>query len=190
MQIGKTLYIQNRKAWRAWLRKHHASEPEIWLVYYRKDSGKPRIAYEEAVEEALCYGWIDSIEKSIDAERFAQRFSPRRKTSVLSEPNRERLRKLIRQKKMTKAGLEAVAHVFDPKKDARAGKIVVPAYIQQALKAQPGAWKYFQQFPDSYKRIRIAYIESQKKHGKAQHHTALRNFVTKTAQGKRIGFRI
>src|SRR5919106_655260 len=110
----KTLYTADRREWRRWLRQNHRNEPEIWLVYYRKDSGKPRISYNDAVEEALCFGWIDSVLRKIDDERFAQRFSPRRPTSALSQMNRERIRKLIGQKKMTKAGLDAIAHAFDP----------------------------------------------------------------------------
>jgi uncharacterized protein YdeI (YjbR/CyaY-like superfamily) len=78
MEIGRTLYITNRKAWRAWLAKNHAREKEIWLIYYKKHTGKPRIPYDDAVEEALFYVWIDSIIKRVDDERIAQRFSPRR----------------------------------------------------------------------------------------------------------------
>ena len=117
MNIGKTLYVSERKAWRAWLAAHHKAEKEIWLIYYRKGTGKARISYDDAVEEALCYGWIDSTLKSLDEERFAQRFSVRKNTSVLSQPNRERVYRLIAAKKMTKAGLAAIAHVFDPAKD-------------------------------------------------------------------------
>src|SRR2546425_13099589 len=94
MKLGKTYYTKNRRGWRAWLAKHHRTAPEIWLIYYKKDSGKPRIPYNDAVEEALCYGWIDSILKPVDADRYAQRFSPRRPRSRLSEMNRERVRRL------------------------------------------------------------------------------------------------
>jgi uncharacterized protein YdeI (YjbR/CyaY-like superfamily) len=95
MRFGKTFYAKTRKQWRAWLAKHHKTAPDIWLIYYKKDSGKPRVPYGDAVEEALCYGWIDSIMKPIDARRYAQRFSPRRPTSQLFEMNRERVRRLI-----------------------------------------------------------------------------------------------
>ena len=78
MDIGKTLYVTDRKQWRSWLAKNHTKAKEIWLIYYRKSSGKKRIPYNDAVEEALCYGWIDSIMKSIDEKSFAQRFSPRK----------------------------------------------------------------------------------------------------------------
>jgi len=114
MNLGKTLYVTDGREWRSWLSKHHSTEKEIWLVYYRKDSGKPRIPYNDAVEEALCYGWIDSTLKKIDQERFAHRFSPRRPTSKLSEMNKERIRRLIAKKRMTAAGLSAIQHVFAP----------------------------------------------------------------------------
>src|SRR6516225_11121505 len=78
MRISNTLHVANRDEWRAWLAKHHASETEIWLIYYKKSSGQPRIPYDHAVEEALCFGWIDSIVKRIDDDQFAQKFTPRR----------------------------------------------------------------------------------------------------------------
>src|SRR5512135_236356 len=100
MNLGKTLYVTTRNKWRRWLAKNHDKELEIWLVYYRKDTGKPRISYDDAVLEALAYGWIDSTIKKLDDERFAQRFSPRRSTSVLSQMNKERVRELIKNGKM------------------------------------------------------------------------------------------
>ena len=75
MNVGKTFYARNRREWRAWLARHKTA-PEIWLIYYKKHSGKPRVSYNDAVDEALCYGWIDSILKPIDADCYAQRFSP------------------------------------------------------------------------------------------------------------------
>jgi len=156
MEITKTLYVTNRKDWRKWLAKNHQKQKEVWLVYYRKNSGKPRILYDDAVLEALCYGWIDSTAKKIDTESFAQRFSPRRKSSILSQMNKERIRELIKEKKMTRAGLEAVAHVFNPKTD-QTEKFKIPADILKALKANKDAWKHFQKMPAPYQRIRIAY---------------------------------
>ena len=78
MEIGNTLYVSERTVWRAWLEKHFDTEVEIWLIYPKKDAGKPRILYNDAVEEALCFGWIDSIVKSLDEESSVQRFSPRK----------------------------------------------------------------------------------------------------------------
>lgn len=182
-----TLYVTTRRAWRAWLAKHHRTAPDVWLVYYRKESGKPRISYDDAVLEALCYGWIDSTVKKIDAERFAQRFSPRTRTSKLSQMNLERARRLVAEKKMTKAGLAAIAHLYDPAKDAT-GPLVVPPDILAAIKADRAAWANFRRLPEAYKRIRIAYIDSRRRHGDEMFRRALGHFVAMTVKGKRIGF--
>jgi uncharacterized protein YdeI (YjbR/CyaY-like superfamily) len=159
MELGKTLYLTNRKAWRSWLIKNHNKEKEIWLIYYRTSSGKKRISYNDAVEEALCFGWIDSILKNINKEQFAQRFTPRRKTSVLSELNKERIRKMIKEKKMTKDGLNAVKHVFDKNQDKK-NKFTIPKDILIHLKKNKIIWKNFQNFSKSYQRVRISWIDS------------------------------
>src|SRR5579872_2165348 len=104
----KTLYLTNREEWRAWLAKHHAAETEVWLIYYKKQTAKPRIPYEHAVEEALCFGWIDSIVRRIDDERFAQKFTPRRDRTKWSLSNKQRMQILIREGRMTQAGLAKI----------------------------------------------------------------------------------
>jgi uncharacterized protein YdeI (YjbR/CyaY-like superfamily) len=186
MELGKTLRAGSRKDWRAWLEKNHAREKEIWLVYYRKSSGKPRITYDDAVEEALAYGWIDSIQKGIDSERFAQRFTPRRPGSTLSEPNRQRILKLIKEKKMTPAGLSAVAGVFD--KDVAKGEpLTISQDVLKAIKSDPAAWENFKGLPEGYKRIRIAFIEGRRRHGVEMFRKSLDHFVRMTAKNKRFG---
>lgn len=186
MKLGKTLYAADRGAWRAWLAKNHGSETEIWLIYYRKETGKPRISYNDAVEEALCYGWIDSTVKSLDGERFAQRFSVRKGTSTLSQMNKERVRRLIKQKKMTKAGLDAIAHAYDPAKDNEED-FEIPPDILKSLKANKQAWENFQKFPQYYQRARIEYIATRKRHSQEMFDRALNHFIDMTAKGKRIG---
>ncbi len=186
VDLGKTLYVTERKSWRRWLAKNADKEKEIWLVYYRKETGKPRIAYDDAVEEALCYGWIDSTQKKLDDERFAQRFSPRKPSSRLSQANKERIRKLVAQKKMTEAGLAAVAHAFDTA-DEETNPPIAPD-ILAALQADPQVWKNFQNFPGTYKRIRIAYIESRRRHGQEAFERSLRNLISKTAKNERFGY--
>jgi uncharacterized protein YdeI (YjbR/CyaY-like superfamily) len=187
MEIGKTLYVTNRKEWRAWLAKNHDKEQEVWLIYYRKETGKPRIKYDDAVEEALCYGWIDSTAKKLDDERFVQRFSPRRKNSRLSQANRERIDKLIEQEKMTPAGLAAIAHVYRPNTEIH-GSFVIPPDILKPLKANKQAWDNFQKFPETYQRIRIAYIDSRRRHSREMFEKSLNHFIKRTAMNKRIGF--
>ena len=105
MDIGETLLVTSRQEWRAWLAQHHANHKEIWLVYYKKTSGKVGITYEESVEEALCFGWIDGAIKGIDAETYAGRFTPRRPKSPWSESNRSRVARLMQEGRMTEAGL-------------------------------------------------------------------------------------
>ena len=186
MEIGKTLYITKRSKWRAWLSKHHATAPDIWLIFYKVSSGKPRISYDDAVLEALCFGWIDSIVKKADDDSFVQRFSPRKSTSVLSQMNIERIRELIKEKKMTPAGLTAISHTFDPK--APPPKFETPPKILSVIRKNPAAWKNFQNLPVSYKRIRIAYIESRKRHGTGMYHKALKHFIKMTSENIRLGF--
>src|SRR5947208_16737603 len=108
-----TLYVTNREGWRAWLETHHATAPEVWLIIYKKQTGQASIGYEEAVEEALCFGWIDSQARTLDAERYAQKFSPRKNGSNWSESNRRRVRRLIAAGRMTPAGLAKVTFPLD-----------------------------------------------------------------------------
>ena len=182
MKLGKTIYVTHKKDWRSWLKKNHNKEKEIWLIYYNKSSGKPRISYNDAVDEALCYGWIDSTIKKIDHKSFAQRFTPRRPKSILSEMNKERIRRLIAQKRMTKKGIGAVSHAFD--KDE---KFIIAKDILHAIKENIDAWKHFQSFPEGYKRVRIGYIESQRRHSKEAMQKSLNNFIKKTAKNKKFG---
>jgi uncharacterized protein YdeI (YjbR/CyaY-like superfamily) len=105
MDIGETLLVTSRQEWRAWLTQHHADRKEIWLIYYKKTSGKTGISYEESVEEALCFGWIDGTNKGIDAETYTGRFTPRRPKSPWSASNRTRVARLLSEGRMTEAGL-------------------------------------------------------------------------------------
>jgi uncharacterized protein YdeI (YjbR/CyaY-like superfamily) len=187
MDIGKTLYVTRREEWRRWLSANHAKEKEVWLIYYRKETGKPRLPYNDAVEEALCFGWIDSIQKKLDEERFVQRFTPRKEGSTLSQANRERIIKLIAQKKMTQAGLDAVAYVFQPGIE-QPQELVIPPDILEPLRANAKAWTNFWRFPTSYQRIRIAYIDSRRRHGREMFEKSLTHFIRMTARNKRFGF--
>ena len=179
MEIGETLYVTKRGEWRRWLSKNYNKKKEIWLIYYKKDSGKKRIPYDEAVEEALCFGWIDSIVKRIDEEKHTQRFTPRRKGSQLSEINRQRVEMLKKKGCMTKAGLEAISLT-------RRELVIAPDVLKE-LKKDKEVWVNFLKFPEPYRKIRIAYIESQRKHSKQAFEKALNNFIKLTSKNKRFG---
>ena len=105
VEIKEKLVVRNRDEWRRWLAKHHSEKKEIWLVYYRKSSGKTGVTYDESVEEALCYGLIDGIQKGIDTETYAGRFTPRKPASNWADSNIERVRRLVAARKMAAPGL-------------------------------------------------------------------------------------
>lgn len=166
MKLTSQLYVTTRDEWRAWLAAHHETEREVWLIYYRKHSGKPRIPYDDAVEEALCFGWIDSIVQRIDDERFAQKFTPRRNTKRWSAANLERVRRLISNGQMTDAGLAKfdppAANQLSPPMPPE-GQTNVPAYIERAIKAHARAWKNFNSLAPSYRRQYVGWIASAKR---------------------------
>jgi uncharacterized protein YdeI (YjbR/CyaY-like superfamily) len=180
MEIKNTLYITNPKEWRNWLKKNYKSEKEIWLVYPKKEAGKPRIQYNDAVEQALCFGWIDSIIKTLDEENTVQRFSPRKPKAKYSQANIERLRALVAQKKVIKEVAETLQDVLEE-------KFIFPTDILKALKANKEAWKNYQKFSDSYKRIRIAFIDGVRDRPE-EFKKRLRHFVEMTEKNKMFGF--
>ncbi len=186
MKIGKTLYVTKRSEWRTWLKKHHRTGKEIWLIYYNKSSGKPRIPYNDAVEEALCFGWIDGINKKNNKndDWCAQRWTPRRKGSMLSDLNRERIHRMVKAGKMTKAGMDAVSHVITNRKEIRR-KFVLPKDIEKAIR-DGGAWTNFEKLPLSYRRIRVGWIDSARERPDI-FSTRLNYFVKMTAKNKRFG---
>ncbi len=176
----KTLYVADRKDWRAWLEKNFDKEKEIWLVYPKKSSGKPRISYNDAVEEALCFGWIDSTAKSIDEENNAQRFSPRNPKSNFSQANKERLKWLLKEN-MLHPSMQDIA------KEVLKEEFVFPPDIIKALKSDKIVWENYQKFSPSYRRIRIAYIDAARKRP-VEFKKRLANFIEKTKEDKQIGF--
>jgi uncharacterized protein YdeI (YjbR/CyaY-like superfamily) len=176
----KLLYVSDRRAWRAWLKKHHRSQADVWLVYYKKHTGRPRLAYNDAVEEALCFGWIDSTVRRLDADRFAQRFSVRNPKTPYSQANKERLKALIQQGQVAR-------HVLAALGDLAAEPFEVPPDILAALQADPQAWQNFQGFSPAYIRIRVAFIDGARRRP-AEFAKRLRHFVALTAQNRQFGF--
>jgi uncharacterized protein YdeI (YjbR/CyaY-like superfamily) len=161
MKTPKTLYVTNRDEWRAWLEKHHSTEAEVWLVYYKKYSGRPRIPYDDAVEEALCFGWIDSNIQRIDDEKYAQKFTPRRVGSKWSELNKRRVAKLIEAGQMTEAGLSKVTVPLTQRAQPKSDP-VLPSSVKRALKRNKQAWDNFTKLAQSYRRSYIRWITAAK----------------------------
>lgn len=169
MEIRKTLYVTSREEWRSWLTKHYQSETEVWLIYYKKHTGRPRISYDHAVEEALCFGWVDSIVKRMDDEKFAQKFTPRRDSTKWSALNKRRLRKLIREGRMIEAGLAKIdlamlseeAQAQQSKGDL--GDLDIPRFVKKTLMANAKAWENFRSLTPSRRRAYIHLIMDAKK---------------------------
>jgi uncharacterized protein YdeI (YjbR/CyaY-like superfamily) len=152
--------------WRQWLLENYASSPGIWFVYYKKGSGKPRVSYDEAVEEALCFGWIDGLARRLDEERAMLLFTPRKPRSVWSKPNKERVAKLITAGRMLEAGMLKIDVAkqngsWEALTDSDA--LLIPADLTEALQANPIAQQYFTAFSPSTKKVILAWISSAKR---------------------------
>ena len=171
-------YTGDRKKWRKHLEKHFETASELWLVYPMKGSGKKCIPYNDAVEEALCFGWIDSTVKHTDELHRAQRFTPRKKGSPYSQPNIERLIWLDKQGMIHPKVRDSILPVIE-------APFVFPKDIMEELKKDDEVWKNYTGFSEPYKRIRIAYIDAARKRPE-EFEKRLKNFLAKTKQGKII----
>jgi uncharacterized protein YdeI (YjbR/CyaY-like superfamily) len=176
----QTLYFPDRKGWRAWLKKNYKKEKGVWLIYYKKQTGKPRIPYNDAVEEALCFGWIDSTVKRIDDERFAQRFSRRNLISSYSQANKQRLKQLI-------ASGKVMVDVLPTLDNMLAEKFELPKDILKIIKNNKVAWENFQNYSETYQHIRIAFIDGAWQRPE-EFQKRLKYFIRMTEKNKQFGF--
>jgi uncharacterized protein YdeI (YjbR/CyaY-like superfamily) len=185
------LHPTTRADWRAWLAANHDRETEIWLVYNKRHTGEPRVEYDDAVEEALCFGWIDSIVRTIDENRYAQKFTPRKVKSKWSASNRERFARMVREGKMTPAGM---AKAPPPEEDGDAAKAPaqrvgdsVPGYIEEAFRDNGAAWTNFSNLAPSYRRLYVGWIEDAKR--EETRRKRLAEAVGLLEQGKKLGLK-
>jgi uncharacterized protein YdeI (YjbR/CyaY-like superfamily) len=168
MNFINQLNFPDRERWREWLLNNHDKEREAWLIFYKKHTGKPTVSYEAAVEEALCFGWIDSTVRRIDEERYMQHFTPRKPSARWSPDNVLRVKKMIEQKRMTPAGLEKYQAFLDhPGRlvviDKPADDLHIPADLLKTLEKDPLTLKKFIALSDSYKHLCIRWIEAAKR---------------------------
>ncbi len=174
----KIVFCREREEWRAWLTAHFGSEKEAWFVFPTKASGEKGVSYNDAVEEALCFGWIDSTAKTLDGAHQLRRFTPRRAGSPYSRPNIERLILLDKEGKIhpdVRPSVEAILRA----------PFVYPADILEAIQKDAAAREHFAAFPEPYKRIRVAYIDAARRRP-AEFEKRLANFIAKTRENKRI----
>ncbi len=156
----------SRTAWRVWLEKHHGRDEGVWLVRHKKATGKPTLSYDEAVEEAVCFGWVDSLPRKLDAERSMLYFAPRKPGSGWSRPNKERVARMTEAGRMAPAGLAKVeAAKADRSWSALddVESLVVPDDLAAAFDRHPGAAGYWEAFPRSAKRGILEWISTAKR---------------------------
>jgi uncharacterized protein YdeI (YjbR/CyaY-like superfamily) len=182
----RTLDVRSRRQWRSWLQKHHDSESDIWLVFYRRHTAKRTISYEDAVEEALCFGWIDSLVRRLDEDRYARKFTPRKPGSRWSTSNRRRYAVLEARGLLAAPGL-ARAPTARSGDAPRPSVLVLPAYIEKALKANARAREHFQQLPPSARRAYIGWIDSARR--EATKARRLDQAIGLLAAGKKLGLK-
>jgi uncharacterized protein YdeI (YjbR/CyaY-like superfamily) len=181
-----TLDVRKRPQWRKWLEAHHDSAGEIWLVFHKCHTGEECISYDDAVEEALCFGWIDSIVSRLDDERYARKFTPRKPGSRWSTINRQRYAQLQARGLLAAPGRQRIP--TERSGDApRPSVSVIPSYIKKPLQANGRAWDYFEQLAPSYRRTYIAWIDSAKREETRE--KRLREAISLLAAGKRLGLK-
>lgn len=182
---------ENRKAWRRWLENHHATNTEVWLVILKKHTEKPNLSYDDAVEEALCFGWIDGIRRSLDDDRYMHRFTPRRANSRWSPSNRRRVEALMASGQMTKAGLKAVDAAKQNGQWATAATsrpdYSMPRELREALKKNRKAGKFFKLLAPSYQRQYVAWIASARRAETRKRRIG--EAMTMLERGQRLGMR-
>ena len=181
----RMLHVRSRRLWRAWLAKHHTSSPGVWLVFYKAHTGKKSIRYEDAVREALCFGWIDSLVKRLDDDRYALKVTPRKPTSKWSDSNRKRWVELEAAGLLTSAGLAAA-----PTDNTYAPRPVIPdlpAYIAKALKADSTAWEFFRELAPTYRRHFVVWIHIAKRPETRERR--IRESIRLLKAGKKLGLK-
>jgi len=188
--MENVLFFVDKEEWRSWLKQNYNSESYTWLVFYKRKVQKTSISLQEAIEEAICFGWIDGKLRSVDAEKFVVRFSPRKAKSVWSKINRERAEKMIALGRMTDAGLAKIdaAMVSGWWDKAYTNKIAedVPKDLEQCLMKEDGAWENFQKFANSYRNMYVGWVNASKTSETRQ--KRIRKVVEQSIKNKKLLF--
>ena len=189
------LRVKTRRQWRRWLQKNHTTSKEVWLVFHKRHTGMPNIPYDAAVEEALCFGWIDSLIKKLDDERYARKFTPRSPGSVWSESNKRRAAKMMRQGQMTEAGLVRIEEARSSgewrrvRSRPQAAALVkrIPAELSVAFADHPRAKVNFLAMAPSYRKQYVMWIASAKRPATRRRRT--REAIEKLERAERLGLK-
>ncbi|MFQ6084488.1 MAG: YdeI family protein [Candidatus Aminicenantia bacterium] len=187
----KQLYVKTRDEWKNWLSKHHNRETEVWLIFFKKETRKPSIEYGAAVEEALCFGWIDSIIKKIDDTKYARKFTPRKDNSKWSELNKKRTEKMIREGRMTEFGLVKIdaakkAGYWD-KLESPDISFDLPLEFEQALAQNKKANENFKKLAPTYQKQYIGWIAVAKRQETKERR--IKESIVLLQKGEKLGLR-
>lgn len=186
----KTFDARTLGRWRAWLAKHHATESEVWLIFHKHHTGKPSVAYDDAVDEALCCGWVDSLIKRIDADRYARKFTPRKADSTWSTANLKRYAALKAAGRLAPAGIERSPRgrpiVDGPSPESLPG-VEARRDVEKALKEDGHAWKSFQALAPSHRRRYVSWIALAKREETRE--KRLREAIAMLRNGKTLGLK-
>lgn len=182
---------RNRNDWRSWLRRNHASAAEVWVVFFKKTAPRSNLSYNDAVEEAVCFGWIDGVKRSIDEHRYMHRFSPRKPDSKWSRSNMERVRRMVDAGLMAEAGERTIAQAknsgaWDAPVESP-GPLPMPPEFDAKLKQNKKAKMFFDSLAPSYRRQFVDWVASAKRDDTRQRRTT--EALDLLAQGKKLGMR-
>jgi uncharacterized protein YdeI (YjbR/CyaY-like superfamily) len=182
----KTVESRNITEWRKWLARHHETESEVWLIFYKQHTGMPTVSYKDALDEALCFGWIDSLVRRLDDDRYARKFTPRKADSRWSDINRKRYGELKNEGRLQPAGIDQAPtdRSYDPRPVLAEG---VPKYIKDGLKAHPLAWQTFEKLAPSHRRRYVGWITLAKR--PETRAKRLNEAVRLLAEGKQLGLK-
>jgi uncharacterized protein YdeI (YjbR/CyaY-like superfamily) len=185
-----TITPKSRQAWRAWLDQNHDSKAEAWVVFYKRHTGRPTLSYDDAVEEALCFGWIDGVRRSLDSERYTHRFSPRTPSSRWSALNRTRAERMERAGKMTAAGRQKIEEAMRNGKwnePAPEIDLSVPPELAARLQRNKKAADFFDSLSPSYRKQFCAWINAAKRDDTRTRR--LDESIRLLARGEKLGMR-
>jgi uncharacterized protein YdeI (YjbR/CyaY-like superfamily) len=185
MTALSTLAVRDRQQWRRWLARNHASSPGVWLVYYKGHKAAKSVSYEDSLQEALCFGWIDSLVKRLDDERYARKFTPRKPDSKWSEANRALWGRLKAERSLAPAGLAAAP--TENRYTARPQVPELPEYLALALKTNARAWRFFRGLARTYQRPFVVWVHTAKREETRE--KRLREAIRLLASGKKLGLK-
>lgn len=189
MKLTHTFHAANLEEWRAWLSQNHASRAEIWLIFDKKETGQPCISYEDSIEEALCFGWVDSLIQKIDDATYARKYTPRRADSAWSETNKRRVRKMVKAGRMTPAGLAKITFPLDEAQDVPQPprETDLPADLLDQVRANSAAWANFNRMAPSQRRHYTGWVMSARRAETRQ--KRLEEVISVLAENKPLGMK-